>query len=58
MIGHARRQGDGNRVGRLRAALRIANEPRVVAILRELIIDTEKRPVLIEQASAKSPRLS
>ena len=46
-----------HRVGRLRAALRIANEPRVVAILRELIIDAEKRLELIEQAKAKSPRL-
>jgi hypothetical protein len=46
-----------HRVGRLRAALRIANEPRVVAILRELIIDAEKRLELIEQANAKSPRL-
>ncbi len=46
-----------HRVGRLRAALRIANEPRVVAILRELIIDAEKRLELIEQANAKGPRL-
>jgi len=46
-----------HRVGRLRTALRIANEPRVVAILRELIIDAEKRLELIEQANAKSPRL-
>jgi hypothetical protein len=47
-----------HRVGRLRAALRIANEPRVVTILRELIIDAEKRLELIEQANAKSPRLA
>jgi hypothetical protein len=46
-----------HRVGRLRAALRIANESRVVAILRELIIDAEKRLELIEQVSAKSTRL-
>jgi hypothetical protein len=30
-----------HRVGGLRAALRIAKEPRVEAILRELIIDAE-----------------
>jgi len=46
-----------HRVGRLRAALRIAKEPRVEAILRELIIDAEKRLELIERANAKDPRL-
>ncbi len=46
-----------HRVGRLRAALRIAKEPRVEAILRELIIDAEKRLDLIEQANTKKPRL-
>jgi len=44
-----------HRVGRLRAALRIAKEPRVEAILRELIIDAEKRLELIEEANAKKP---
>jgi hypothetical protein len=44
-----------HRVGRLRAALRIAKEPRVEAILRELIIDAEKRLALIEEANAKRP---
>jgi hypothetical protein len=32
-----------HRVGRLRAALRLTKEPRVEAILRDLIIDAEKR---------------
>jgi hypothetical protein len=44
-----------HRVGRLRAALRLAKEPRVEAILRELIIDAEKRLALIEEANAKRP---
>jgi hypothetical protein len=44
-----------HRVGRLRTALRIAKEPRVEAILRELIIDAEKRLELIEEANAKKP---
>jgi hypothetical protein len=37
-----------HRVGRLRAALRITKEPRIEAILRDLIIDAEKRLELIE----------
>lgn len=44
-----------HRVGRLRAALRISKEPRVEAILRELIIDPEKGPELIQRM--KKPRL-
>ena len=44
-----------HRVGRLRAALRITKEPRVEAILRDLIIDdAEKRLELIELR--KSPK--
>ena len=46
-----------HRVGRLRAALRIAKELCVEAILRELIIDAEKRLELIERANAKNPQL-
>ena len=45
-----------HRVGRLRAALRIAKESRVEAILRELIIDAEKRLELIARAKANNPR--
>jgi hypothetical protein len=37
-----------HRAKRLRAALRIATEPRVVAILRDLIIDAEKRLEILE----------
>ncbi len=37
-----------HRAKRLRAALRIATEPRVVAILRDLIIDAEKRFEILE----------
>jgi hypothetical protein len=37
-----------HRVRRLRAALRIAKEPRVVDILRDLIIDAEKRLEMLE----------
>ena len=44
-----------HRVRRLRAALRITKEPRVEAILRDLIIDdAEKRLELIELR--KSPK--
>ena len=44
-----------HRVGRLRAVLRITKEPRVEAILRDLIIDdAEKRLELIELR--KSPK--
>jgi hypothetical protein len=43
-----------HRVRRLRAALRITKEPRVEAILRDLIIDAEKRLELIELQ--KSPK--
>ncbi len=46
-----------HRVGRLRAALRLTKEPRVEAILRDLIIDAEKRLELIERANVKKPRL-
>jgi hypothetical protein len=45
-----------HRMRRLRAALRITKEPRVEAILRDLIIDAEKRLELIEQAQTKKPR--
>jgi hypothetical protein len=43
-----------HRVRRLRAALRITKEPRVEAILRDLIIDADKRLELIELR--KSPK--
>jgi hypothetical protein len=46
-----------HRLRRLRAALRISKEPRVEAILRELITDAEERLDLIEQAAMKRPRL-
>ena len=46
-----------HRVGRLRAALWLTKEPRVEAILRDLIIDAEKRLELIERANMKKPRL-
>jgi hypothetical protein len=46
-----------HRLRRLRAALRISKEPRVEAILRELITDAEERLELIEQEAMKKPRL-
>jgi hypothetical protein len=45
-----------HRVKRLRAALRIATEPRVTAILRDLIIDAEKRLELLEANRTTPPR--
>jgi hypothetical protein len=45
-----------HRVGRLRAALRITKEPRVEAILRDLIIDAEKRLELIELRKPPKPQ--
>ena len=44
-----------HRVRRLRAALRIATEPRVMAILRDLIIDAEKRLELLEANRTPTP---
>jgi hypothetical protein len=42
-----------HRLRRLRAPLRIAKEPRVVAILRDLIIDAEKRLEMLEASRSQ-----
>jgi hypothetical protein len=44
-----------HRVTRLRGALRIATEPRVMAILRDLIIDAEKRLEMLEANRNPTP---
>jgi hypothetical protein len=44
-----------HRAKRLRAALRIATEPRVIAILRDLIIDAEKRLEMLEANRTLTP---